>query len=268
MPGSSLRYGRRAALGARAEPSACADTVNAGEAVEMNIDGRPAPHLMGPPALGGCRCAPACLEPRAANTTPGCKDEPPSCSATATTAQLGRLPASRLPRGCGAAADREIGYVETEWDPANPSARYAGRRAAQRHGMPTVAVAQAGSTPIRQVLERRPRSRSCAASVTSRAPTRPRRVRRAWRCALARGFALLAATAFPPICRRPGGTWHEAARWPPISDTQIILNHAGLPADRSAEGLAGWRRSELAAPRTWRSRSPASASGALDRRGR
>jgi predicted TIM-barrel fold metal-dependent hydrolase len=23
--------------------------------------------------------------------------------------------------------------------------------------------------------------------------------------------------------------------------TQIILNHAGLPADRSAEGLAGWR---------------------------
>ena len=25
-------------------------------------------------------------------------------------------------------------------------------------------------------------------------------------------------------------------------DTRIILNHAGLPADRSAEGLASWKR--------------------------
>ena len=46
--------------------------------------------------------------------------------------------------------------------------------------------------------------------------------------------------------------WHldaaaELAR--DFPDTTIILNHTGLTADRSAEGLAGWRRAcELLAP--------------------
>ncbi len=31
-----------------------------------------------------------------------------------------------------------------------------------------------------------------------------------------------------------------------FGQTQIILNHTGLPSDRSAEGLAGWRRAMAA----------------------
>jgi predicted TIM-barrel fold metal-dependent hydrolase len=35
----------------------------------------------------------------------------------------------------------------------------------------------------------------------------------------------------------------EAARLAAdFPDTRIILNHTGLPADRSAEGIAGWKR--------------------------
>ena len=36
---------------------------------------------------------------------------------------------------------------------------------------------------------------------------------------------------------------HEAARLATdFPDTTIILNHTGLPADRSLEGMAGWKR--------------------------
>ena len=62
--------------------------------------------------------------------------------------------------------------------------------------------------------------------------------------------------------------WHlrEAAQLAAeFPDTPIILNHTGLPADRSEDGIAGWKRAmaTLASRvRTWRSRSPVSASRA------
>jgi predicted TIM-barrel fold metal-dependent hydrolase len=43
--------------------------------------------------------------------------------------------------------------------------------------------------------------------------------------------------------------WHlaEAARLAgDFPDTRIVLNHTGLPADRSAEGIAGWSRAMTA----------------------
>lgn len=80
------------------------------------------------------------------------------------------------------------------------------------------------------------------------AATNPRDARRGvagsmdddrWR----RGYALLASYGFSYDLQTPW--WHLdaaadlAANFP---ETLIILNHTGLPADRSEEGLAGWRR--------------------------
>ena len=58
-----------------------------------------------------------------------------------------------------------------------------------------------------------------------------------------RGYALLERYGLSYDLQTPW--WHldaaaELARGFPA--TQIIINHTGLPADRSAEGLAGWRR--------------------------
>jgi predicted TIM-barrel fold metal-dependent hydrolase len=60
----------------------------------------------------------------------------------------------------------------------------------------------------------------------------------AWR----RGFAQLAPLGLRFDLQTPW--WHmgeAAALARDFPDTALIINHAGLPADRSAEGLAGWR---------------------------
>jgi predicted TIM-barrel fold metal-dependent hydrolase len=62
------------------------------------------------------------------------------------------------------------------------------------------------------------------------------------------GYALLARHKFSFDLQTPW--WHldaaaELARDFPA--TQIVINHTGLPADRSAEGLAAWRRAMAAA---------------------
>ena len=57
------------------------------------------------------------------------------------------------------------------------------------------------------------------------------------------GFALLAPNGLSYDLQTPW--WHlpEARTLADaFPDTQIILNHAGLPANRSAEGIAGWKR--------------------------
>src|SRR3990170_4832327 len=58
-----------------------------------------------------------------------------------------------------------------------------------------------------------------------------------------RGYALLSRYGFSFDLQVPW--WHMDAAFELASDfpqTQIILVHTGLPVDRSAEGLAGWRR--------------------------
>jgi predicted TIM-barrel fold metal-dependent hydrolase len=74
------------------------------------------------------------------------------------------------------------------------------------------------------------------------------------------GFARLAPLGLRFDLQTPW--WHlgEAARLAAdFPDTTIILNHTGLPADRSPEGLAGWK----AAMARWRVRrmSPVKISG-------
>ena len=139
-------------------------------------------------------------------------------------------------------------YVETEWDPRDPvgETRYV-ETLRREHGLPSVAVAQAwlDRDDAAEVLERqawfsfvrsvrhKPRANASAGDGAPGGTTDPR-----WRA----GFARLAPLGLRFDLQTPW--WHlaEAARLAAdFPGTQIILNHAGLPADRSPEGIAGWR---------------------------
>jgi len=143
-------------------------------------------------------------------------------------------------------------YVETEWDGADPigETRWVHDMAA-RHGMPDAMVAQAwlDRADVAEVLARQaafPLVRGVRHK--PKAAARPEDARRGapgsmdcprWRD----GYALLGRHGLHFELQTPW--WHldaaaELARDFPA--TTIVLNHAGLPADRSAEGLAGWRR--------------------------
>lgn len=140
-------------------------------------------------------------------------------------------------------------YVETGWDPRDPVAemRYV-ERLRRETGFPTVAVAQAGldRDDAAEVLERqaafpfvrgirhKPRANR---SPNDGAPGGMTDAR--WRA----GFALLKGNGLRFDLQTPW--WHlaEAAQLArDFPDTPVILNHTGLPADRSGAGIAGWKR--------------------------
>jgi predicted TIM-barrel fold metal-dependent hydrolase len=142
-------------------------------------------------------------------------------------------------------------YVETEWDPADPvgETRWL-QKVIGATGFPHAIVAQArldrddveavlaGQAAFTQVRGIRHKPRAAET---------PDRVERGalgsmgdpqWR----RGYALLARHGLSFDLQT--AWWHlaEAADLArAFPGTQIILNHTGLPADRSEEGLAGWR---------------------------
>ncbi|MBV8399467.1 MAG: amidohydrolase family protein [Acetobacteraceae bacterium] len=144
-------------------------------------------------------------------------------------------------------------YVETEWNPSDPigETRYASGLAAQ-FGVPDAIVAQAwlDRPDVAEVL-----------SVESGFPL-VRSVRHkpggpatpgqgghtlmsdeSWR----RGYALLERHGLHFDLQTPWWNLGEAtmlARDFPA--TTVILNHTGLPSDRSEAGLAGWRRAMAA----------------------
>ena len=142
-------------------------------------------------------------------------------------------------------------YVETEWDPTDPvgETRYIHEVAAD-FGLPNAVVAQAwldreDATEVLQAqaafaLVRSVRHKPAAAA-------KPQDACRGaagsmddarWR----EGFAQLAPLGLMFDLQTPW--WHfdaAAALARDFADTTIVLNHAGLPSDRSAEGLAGWR---------------------------
>lgn len=140
-------------------------------------------------------------------------------------------------------------YVEAEWNPADPVGEMRFIEALRReHGLPTVAVAQAwlDAPGAAAVLEQqaafafvrsvrhKPRANRAPADAAPGGMTDAR-----WR----QGYAHLARNGLRFDLQTPW--WHlpEAARLASdFPDTPIILNHTGLPADRSAEGLAGWQR--------------------------
>lgn len=143
-------------------------------------------------------------------------------------------------------------YVETEWDPADPIGETRWVHAvAAAEGLPSGVVAQAW-------LDREDAAEVLAAQAAfelvrgvrhkpAAAPS-PDRARRGapgsmddprWR----EGYALLARHGLRFDLQTPW--WHFDAAQALARDfpaTTIIVNHTGLPSDRSAEGLAAWRR--------------------------
>jgi predicted TIM-barrel fold metal-dependent hydrolase len=140
-------------------------------------------------------------------------------------------------------------HEEAWWDRSNPVAetRWLDGIAAE-HGLPNACVAAAwpGRDDIEEVLAGHAKARSCAASATFRRRRRARARRGAgtrpmddpkWR----RGYAACASRlrSTPGALVAHGRGERAGADFP---QTQIVVVHAGLPVDRSAEGLAGWRR--------------------------
>lgn len=140
-------------------------------------------------------------------------------------------------------------YVETEWDPRDPvgEMRYV-QTLRRAYGLPTVAVAQAwlDRPDAAKVLEQqasfdfvrsvrhKPRANASPTDRTPGGMADP-----AWR----NGFRELARNGLRFDLQTPWWHLHEAADLATtFVDTPIILNHAGLPADRSDEGIAAWKR--------------------------
>ena len=141
--------------------------------------------------------------------------------------------------------------MEGEWDPADPlgEARWITELAA-RTGRPAAHVAQAwldradlgpvleglARLPLVKGVRHKPRAAASPTKVVRGAPGSMGDPR--WRA----GYAQLAAHGLHFELQTPW--WHldEAldlvAAYP---DTPLVLNHTGLPADRSPAGLAGWR---------------------------
>ena len=137
-------------------------------------------------------------------------------------------------------------YVETEWDPGDPigETRYVQSLRA-RTGLPSVVVAQAwldrpdaedvlahqAAFPFVRSVRQKPRANAAPGGAPGGMADA------AWR----RGYAALARNGLRFDLQTPWWHLREAARL--ASDhpaTQVILNHTGLPADRSEAGLAGW----------------------------
>ncbi len=144
-------------------------------------------------------------------------------------------------------------YVEAEWNPADPvgEMRYI-ERLRSEHGLPSVAVAQAwlDADDASAVLEQQ-----AAFSFVRSIRHKPRANRSPgdaapggmsdarWRA----GYAQLARNGLRFDLQTPWWHLHEAVRLAAdFPDTQIILNHTGLPAERSAQGIAGWKHAMTA----------------------
>ena len=147
-------------------------------------------------------------------------------------------------------------YVEAEWDPSDPVGETRWVDAlADVEGLPSAVVAQAwldreDAADVLTAQAAFPRVRGIrqkpAAARTPKSAQRdaPRSMDDA---GFRDGFALLEPLGLSFDLQTPW--WHldaalDLAR--DFSRTQIILNHTGLPADRSAEGLLGWRRAMAA----------------------
>jgi predicted TIM-barrel fold metal-dependent hydrolase len=182
---------------------------------------------------------------------PGFRAEPPLPFRYGDTRPLRRtyLPADYLGDARGHRVVHTV-YVETEWDPADPVGEMRWLHALPGHaGLVAAAVAQArldrddaedvlaeqARFPLVRGIRHKPWAAPSPAGVAPGAPGTMDDPR--WR----RGYARLARHGLHFELQTPW--WHlaEAARLArAFPDTLIVLNHTGLPADRSPEGLRGW----------------------------
>lgn len=175
-----------------------------------------------------------------ANRYPWLQDEPPGAFRYGDTRALRKnyLPADFLAdaRPCGVTNSV---HVEAEWDPADPigETRWI-HTIAERHGLPDACVAQAW-------LDRDDADAVLAAQAAFalvrgvRHKPKPGAMRtERWR----RGYALLERHGLHFELQAPWSELYDAADLASaFPRTTLVLNHTGLPADRSEEGLAGWR---------------------------
>lgn len=141
-------------------------------------------------------------------------------------------------------------YVETEWDPSDPigETRFIEQIAA-RYGVPNAVVAQAWlDHPEAATVLAQQAAFASVRSVRHKpgGPTSPQQVgeRRTlmsdehWR----RSYSTLHGLGLNFDLQTPWWNLPEAERLArDFPETTLILNHAGLPSDRSEQGLAGWR---------------------------
>lgn len=141
-------------------------------------------------------------------------------------------------------------YVETEWDPADPigETRYA-HGIAERFGLPSAIVAQAwldrddaaevlagqAAFPLVRSVRHKPGGPAGPEEVgaTRTLMSSPR-----WRA----GFARLGTHGLHFDLQTPWWNLPEAAELArDFPGTTLVLNHAGLPADRDPAAVAAWR---------------------------
>jgi predicted TIM-barrel fold metal-dependent hydrolase len=150
-------------------------------------------------------------------------------------------------------------HIEAEWDRADPVAETRWLEGVQaEYGLPSACIAHAeldaegapdilaaqAARPLVRGIRHKPAAAPSPAEAGRGAPGSMDDPR--WR----RGYALLAQNGLSFDLQT--NWWHmeaAAALARDFPETQIIVNHTGLPADRSAEGLAGWRRGLEAAAR-------------------
>jgi predicted TIM-barrel fold metal-dependent hydrolase len=186
------------------------------------------------------------------NYLPWLRDEPPIAFRYGDYSALKRnyLPADYRADSAGFEIADTV-FVETEWDPKDPIGEVRWVEALQRRdGLPSVMVAQAwldrgdvesvleahGKSPIVRGIRHKPRAVASPGLAERGAPGSMDDP------AFRRGFALLRPNGLSYDLQTPW--WHLAAARDladAFGDTQIILNHTGLPSDRSDEGLGGWR---------------------------
>ena len=139
-------------------------------------------------------------------------------------------------------------YVETEWDPTDPVGEIRWVDALRRRtGFPPVAVGQAGlgradcaathealaGFDFVRGVRQKPRANPGPQDTEPGGMTDP-----VWRA----GFARLAPLGLRFDLQTPWWHFDEAARLAAdFPATQIVVNHCGMPADRSAAGLDAWR---------------------------
>ena len=185
-----------------------------------------------------------------ANYHPWLRDEPPIPFRYGDYAALKRryLPPDYLAEAAPYRITRTV-YIETEWDPTDPRGEMAYVDSMRRQfALPTVAIAQAwldradclsvleahAAFPFVRGIRHKPRANPKPADAAPGGMTEP-----AWR----RGYEALGQLGLHFELQTPWWHLHEAAQltadFPHIP---IILNHTGLPADRSPEGIAGWQR--------------------------
>ncbi|OFX00626.1 MAG: hypothetical protein A3D94_13570 [Alphaproteobacteria bacterium RIFCSPHIGHO2_12_FULL_66_14] len=131
-------------------------------------------------------------------------------------------------------------YVETEWDPRDPIGEMTYVAELRRKGLPSVAVGQAwlDRADAGRVLERLT-GFDFVRSVRHKPRPGDMQTATRWR----KGFALLAKRLGRFDLQTPWAHLGDAAALArDFPSVRIFLNHAGLPADRSPEGIADWRK--------------------------